>query len=229
MIIRSGLIRNQDGVDFDTFTKHWRNIHAPLVVKIHRLRAYSQNHIRKRLASNPARGLHRVDGISQLYFDDVEAMKSAMASPEQAACIVDLRDFLSDVTLLIQRAGDIQTVGSRRALGIKLIYLLDCETDAANELTQRIISAISTRNQCGKYRINPVIARDVTVDSSISAGSQVVDFVVEIWVEDSSSAHVVSSLCETSKDVDIIGGFIVEELTVLPRPDLWEPSGGVLQ
>jgi uncharacterized protein (TIGR02118 family) len=229
MIIRSGLIRNRDGVDFDTFTQHWRDTHAPLVVKIHGLRAYSQNHIRERLPSNPASGLHRVDGISQLYFDDVEAMKVAMATPEQAACIVDLRDFLSDVTLLIQRAGDTQTFGASRPLAIKLLYLLHCELEAANELAQRIKSAIRARNQSGKHRINPVIARDVTVDRSISAGSQVVDLVVEIWVEDSSSAHVVSSLCETTKDVDVIGGFIVEELTVLPRPDLPESSAGVLQ
>jgi uncharacterized protein (TIGR02118 family) len=200
-----------------------------MVVKIHGLRAYSQNHIRERLSSNPASGLHRVDGISQLYFDNVEAMKIAMASPEQAACIVDLRDFLSDVTLLIQRAGDVQTFGPSRPLPIKLLYLLGCGADAANELTQRTSRSMSARNQSGQYRISPVITRDITVDRSISAGSQVVDLVAEIWVEDSSSAHLVSSLCETSKDVDIIGGFIVEELTVLPRPDLSEPSPRVLR
>jgi hypothetical protein len=71
--------------------------------------------------------------------------------------------------------------------------------------------------------------RDVTVDRSISAGSQVVDLVAEFWAEDRSSAHIVSSLFETSKDVDIIGGFIVEEITVVPRPDLSEPSYGLLQ
>jgi uncharacterized protein (TIGR02118 family) len=229
MIIRSGLIRNRDGVDFGTFRTHWRNVHAPLVVKIRGLRAYSQNHIRERLSSNPASGLHRVDGISQLYFDDVEAMKVAMASPEQAACIVDLRDFLSDVTLLIQRAGDVETFGPSRPLPIKLLYLLNCVPDAPNELAQRIISAMSAGNRGGKYRVNPVIERDVTVDRSISAGNQVVDFVVEIWAEDSSSAHVVSSLCETSEDVDIIGGFIVEELTVLPKPGLSEVSAGAPQ
>lgn len=229
MIIRSGLIRNRDGVGFETFTDHWRNVHAPLVVKISGLRAYSQNHIRERLSSGSASGLHRVDGISQLYFDGIEAMNTAMASPEQAACILDLRDFLSDVTLLIQRAGDIQTSGPSRALPIKLLYLLDCELDAANELAQRAESAMSARSQSGKYRINPVIARDITVDDSISAGRQIVDLVAEFWVEDSDSAHIVSSLCETNNEVDIIGGFIVEELTVIPMRDLSEPSGGALQ
>jgi hypothetical protein len=156
-------------------------------------------------------------------------MNIAMASPEQAACILDLRDFLTDVTLLIQRAGDIQMIGASSALPIKLLYLLDCDPDAADELTRRISSAMSARNQSVKYRINPVIARDIIVDETISAGNQVVDLVVELWAEDNSSAHIVSSFCETSKDVDIIGGFIVEELTVLPMPGLSEPSGGVLQ
>jgi len=30
MIIRSGLIKNRDTVDFGEFSKHWKDVHGPL-------------------------------------------------------------------------------------------------------------------------------------------------------------------------------------------------------
>ncbi|SCB47471.1 EthD family reductase [Rhizobium multihospitium] len=216
MIIRSGLIRNRDGVDFETFTAHWRNVHASLVVKIDGLRAYSQNHVRKRLASNTETELHRVDGISQLYFDDVESMKVSMASPEQDACIVDLRGFLSDVTLLIQQAADFNIFGRNTALPVKLLYLLHCHASDANDLTTRIQAEFGTSGANWQYRINPIIARDVVVDQSISAGEQIVDLVMEIWTENEADSATAAGLVESSTTIGIVAGFQVDELVILP-------------
>ena len=74
MIIRSGLIKNKDTVDFDEFTKHWRDVHGPLARIVPRMRAYSQNHIKRTILDCETRGVHRVDGISQLRFDTVADM-----------------------------------------------------------------------------------------------------------------------------------------------------------
>lgn len=216
MIIRSGLIRNRDGVDFDGFTDHWRNGHAPLVVKIDGLRAYSQNHVLERLSSDESSGLHRIDGMSQLYFDDVESMNISMASPEQEACIVDLRGFLSDVTLLIQQAGDFHQFGNGADLCVKLLYLLHGEAASAEALAESIRTLMSQRGRSWKYRVNPIIARDIVVDQSISAGKQVIDIVMEIWTENDTDADLVKSLVEASDGLDVIGGFVVEEFLVLP-------------
>lgn len=217
MIIRSGLIRNRDGVDFESFTDHWRNGHAPLVVKIDGLRAYSQNHVLQRLSCDETSGLHRVDGMSQLYFDDVESMTVAMASPEQEACIVDLRGFLSDVTLLIQQAGHFYRFGDGPDPLVKLLYLLHGETAAAEALAEGIQTVMSHQSRNWKYRINPIIARDIIVDQSISAGKQVIDLVMEIWTEADSDADLVKSLVQTSHGLDVIGAFVVEEYVVLPQ------------
>jgi uncharacterized protein (TIGR02118 family) len=111
MIIRSGLIKNKDTVDFDEFTKHWREVHGPLARIVPRMRAYSQNHIKRTILDSEKRGLHRVDGISQLRFDTVADMAVGVESPEQHACIVDIRGFLSDVTLLIQEEGELKGGG----------------------------------------------------------------------------------------------------------------------
>lgn len=72
MIIRSGLIRNRDGVDFAAFSEHWRRVHGPLALRVEAMRAYRQNHILARLPAREGDRLHRADGISQLWFDNVE-------------------------------------------------------------------------------------------------------------------------------------------------------------
>ena len=78
MIIRSGLIRNRDGVDFAAFSEHWRRVHGPLALRVEAMQAYRQNHILARLPAREGDRLHRVDGISQLWFDNVESMRVAM-------------------------------------------------------------------------------------------------------------------------------------------------------
>lgn len=217
MIIRSGLIRNRDGVDFQEFTQHWKNVHGPLVVKIDGLRAYSQNHVVDRIATGQAIGLHRVDGISQLYFDDVEQMKTAMASPEQEACIVDLRGFLSDVTLLIQQAGSFQVIGKAADWSVKLLYLLHGQPKAIETLGQAIQAAFEDSDESARFRINPIIARDIVVDQSITAGEQIVDAVLEVWTLDLASSSRAKSIVADAEGVEIIAGFQVNETVVLKQ------------
>lgn len=213
MIIRSGLIRNRDGVDFDTFTTHWQNIHGPLVKKIVGLRAYRQNHILERIIQSEDAALHRVDGISQLYFDDVDAMNAAMASPEQEACIADLKGFLSDVTLLIQDQGKLRTIGPKSiTFSTKLLILLKGKIAFLDALARDVHQAIEASGQAGQMRLNPIIARNVTVDKGISAGAQIVDAVLEIWMSEASTALTLLRGEHASR---IVAGFSVREVAIV--------------
>jgi uncharacterized protein (TIGR02118 family) len=81
MIIRSGLIRNRDDVDFAAFSEHWHLVHGPLALRVEAMRAYRQSHILARLAASEGGRLHRVDGISQLWFDNVESMAWPWSQP----------------------------------------------------------------------------------------------------------------------------------------------------
>ena len=103
---------------------HWRRVHGPLALRVEAMRAYRQNHILARLPAREGDRLHRVDGISQLWFDNVESMRVAMESAEQRACIEDIREFLSDVTILIQQEGERRQHGDVDRLPVKFIYLL---------------------------------------------------------------------------------------------------------
>jgi uncharacterized protein (TIGR02118 family) len=123
MILRSGLIQNRDGVSQDAFGEHWLGVHGPLARKVPFLRGYRQNHIIERLPTPDHAALHRIDGVSELSFDDVPTMVRAMDSPEQQACIDDIKGFLSAVTLMIMQPEQVLD-GPEHAGDAKLMTVL---------------------------------------------------------------------------------------------------------
>lgn len=218
MIIRSGLIRRREDISFEDFTRHWTEVHAPLVTKIDGLRGYAQNHLTRRTATNEgAFGLHRVDGISQLVFDSIEGMTLAMQSPEQDACIADLRGLLSDVTLLIQELGHSIKIGEVDTGSLKSMSLLRGDAAAARSLVDRLtLDAINTRQAC-RIRLNKIVAKDVVVDSTIPAGRQVIDFVLETWTPEGSDLGS-SERLGASRDLELVASFQMREIVVVPFP-----------
>ncbi len=71
------LIQRKDGISRQDFSAHWRNIHAPLAVKIPGIHRYVQNHTPPFLSRNPA-----YDGIVEIWMDDEAAVKAAFDSLE---------------------------------------------------------------------------------------------------------------------------------------------------
>jgi uncharacterized protein (TIGR02118 family) len=215
MIIRSGLIKNHDTVDFGEFSKHWKDVHGPLARIVPRMKAYSQNHIKKTLASGEQFGFHRVDGISQLRFDTVADMAAGMDSPEQHACIVDIQGFLSDVTILIQEEGELNQIGHSTPNGIKLMYLLR-GNDAA--LTQLLGALPNVLAAGGSFRLNRIINRDFRVDSTVPTGNQMVDGVLEVFLAGDATGESFNKAAavESALGIDIIGAYEVSEYVVLP-------------
>jgi uncharacterized protein (TIGR02118 family) len=215
VIIRSGLIKNHDTVDFGEFSKHWKDVHGPLARIVPRMKAYSQNHIKKTLASGEQFGFHRVDGISQLRFDTVADMAAGMDSPEQHACIVDIQGFLSDVTILIQEEGELNQIGHSTPNGIKLMYLLR-GNDAA--LTQLLGALPNVLAAGGSFRLNRIINRDFRVDSTVPTGNQMVDGVLEVFLAGDATGESFNKAAavESALGIDIIGAYEVSEYVVLP-------------
>lgn len=216
MIIRSGLIKNHDSVDFGDFSKHWKDVHGPLARIVPRMRAYSQNHIRKTLTSGEPFGFHRVDGISQLRFDSPADMAAAMDSSEQHACIVDIKGFLSAVTILIQEEGKLSQFGHATTNGIKLMYLLRGSDEALARLLDALSKVLSATG--GSFRLNRIINRDFRVDPTVPAGEQMIDGVLEVFLAGDVTAESFNEAAEIecSPGVDVTGAYEVSEHVVLP-------------
>ena len=190
MIIRSGLIRNRDGVDFAAFSEHWRRVHGPLALRVEAMRAYRQNHILARLPAREGDRLHRVDGISQLWFDNVESMRVAMESDEQRACIEDILEFLSDVTILIQQESERRLHGNVDRLPVKFIHLLAGQEAAMKNLEDRLFADLAASFANAALRVNRIVDRGFSVDSTVSAGGQVIDAVLELWLPQGTDAAI---------------------------------------
>ena len=212
MIIRSGLIRNRDDVDFTAFSEHWRRVHGPLALCVEAMRAYRQNHILARLPAREGGRLHRVDGISQLWFDNVESMRVAMESAEQA-CIEDIREFLSDVTILIQQEGERWQHGDVDRLPVKFVYLLAGPEAAMKIMEDRFFAALAASFANAAPRVNPIVDRGFSVDPTVSAGGQVIDAVLELWLQQGANDAVAPRVLSESPNMDmgIIGAFRVDE------------------
>jgi uncharacterized protein (TIGR02118 family) len=219
MIIRSGLIRNRDGVDFAAFSEHWRHVHGPLALRVEAMRAYRQNHILERLPALQGDRLHRVDGISQLWFDDVESMRVAMESAEQRACIEDIRGFLGDVTILVQQEGKTRQHGDVDRLPVKFVYLLAGPEDAIETTVDRLFADLAASLANAALRINRIVDRGFSVDPTVSAGGQVIDAVVEIWLPEGTNDAIAERVLSESPDVEVVGAFRVNEVILKSQPN----------
>jgi len=223
MIIRSGLLRNQESVSKKTFDQHWRDIHGPLARVVPDMRAYAQNHVITPLFSDTDQ-LHRIDGISQLWFDDVAAMRQAMASPEQAACVEDIKGFLKQVTIVIQSPGQWTYFGERQGTRSKVMAALVGEPGDAAAYRKGLGEWFAdTVTHGGSVRLNQVVERGFAVDPNVPRGDDVVAAIAEIWLNDSGEvekARTVASLGTTARSLTCVSVLHVEEVPILePLPD----------
>ena len=84
------VVHKRPDMDRDEFRRYWRDVHGPLAAKMPGLRKYVQNYP----LPYAAYGDPPCDGIAELWFDSAEALRVAFASPEGAATMADVPNFL---------------------------------------------------------------------------------------------------------------------------------------
>ncbi len=97
MIKRMGFVKRKDGMSLEAFHAHWLNVHAPLAAKAPGLRRYivSTTIVGEGLSYTPA-----FDGLAEFWYDDMDALEAAEASPEWAATRADSPNFIGSVAAL---------------------------------------------------------------------------------------------------------------------------------
>lgn len=83
MIKVLGLLTRKDGISHEEFVRHWLDVHAPLALAVPGILRYVQSHIvgtrsRPDIAATDV----EVDGIAELWYDDMESFECAAATPE---------------------------------------------------------------------------------------------------------------------------------------------------
>ena len=88
------LIRRKPGMSFADFDRYWREVHGAIAARIPGMRRYIQCHALDDGAE--------YDGAAEAWFDDMDAVRRAVASPEYAAAREDEGRFIDlDRTTLI--------------------------------------------------------------------------------------------------------------------------------
>jgi uncharacterized protein (TIGR02118 family) len=83
MIKFLSLLTRKDGTTHEEFVRHWLEIHAPLAHAVPGIRRYVQSHITgtRSRPDIPDTDVE-VDGIAELWYDDLATAQRAAASPE---------------------------------------------------------------------------------------------------------------------------------------------------
>lgn len=211
MIIRSGLIQNRPDVEPTGFARHWREVHGPLARKVPNLRGYVQNLVTRRVTSGES-GLHLVDGISQLWFDDVDAMTAGTNSPEQRACIEDISRFLSGVTLAIQKPGGWARGALRKGFKLMAVFV-GADAEAAGN---HMAAIVGRAEDLVDYRVNPVAVRGVVVDEAVASSRVPIVAIAEAWFETDDVRNRVLDLLVRTSDASPVAAMAVTETVLMP-------------
>lgn len=103
MIARFGLLQKRDDLSQEAFSAHWRNVHGPLAAQWPGLRRYMQHVVvnKEQFGIAQKRGPWDFDGMSELHFDTLEDMKTAVAQPVFGDALQDEGNVFKDVHLVV--------------------------------------------------------------------------------------------------------------------------------
>ncbi len=102
MIKVLSLLTRKSGLTHDQFMKHWVEIHAPLAHGVPGIRRYVQSHIADtRTRPDIPEMQVEIDGIAELWYDDIGAMRRSAATPEAQRLYADGALFIGRIKSFI--------------------------------------------------------------------------------------------------------------------------------
>jgi uncharacterized protein (TIGR02118 family) len=81
-VVRMGMIRRLETLSPLQFSEHWKGPHGAIASLIPNLRRYHQNHFTEAFRIGDWPDVWRLDGLSELWFDDIPTMLKSIASPD---------------------------------------------------------------------------------------------------------------------------------------------------
>jgi uncharacterized protein (TIGR02118 family) len=94
------LSRRRSDMTHEQYVAHWRDVHAPLFSSQPDTKRYVRRYIQSRITNDRPEGpvLGEVDGIVQLWFDDIEGFNAFAASPSYKNVIQPDEERFTDPT-----------------------------------------------------------------------------------------------------------------------------------
>lgn len=191
-VYRCALFNRRGDISPEAFRRHWLDVHAPLAARLPGLGSYRQNHIVERLYEDPKSPLQSIDGIAQLSFPSVAAMEVSDASPEYAACKLDIPKFQGGITILVIASDELLP---GRGGAAKLLWVSTRRPSArADGLRERWLASHRDVARevpgCRRFVQNFVIDRGHPVSAGVPSGNpEGAEAVGEMWFDDAQAAR----------------------------------------
>ncbi|MPZ68009.1 MAG: EthD family reductase [Actinobacteria bacterium] len=87
------VLKRRDGMSHQEFIEHWRHNHAPLVLGLPGVKRYVQNCPVEIPGKEPP-----YDGVAEVWFDSLEALRTAVTSPQWEVVLGDEKNFMGPTT-----------------------------------------------------------------------------------------------------------------------------------
>jgi uncharacterized protein (TIGR02118 family) len=191
MIVRMGLLTRLPNLPVEQFRKHWRTVHGPLAARLPGLRAYHQNHIvdSEQLGISYPRGNWNIDGFSELWFDDRDAMRRAIASEAYAPIAADSDAFVSDTRVIVAEQQVVVPVPADAGPLIKRMSILThsqgCDADRFRHEWWTVHAPMVQRfPELVGYTQNLIVDREGVPGASSARDAVPADGIVEMWFRD---------------------------------------------
>lgn len=98
MIKVAGLLTRKEGITHEAFVRHWFDIHAPLAHAVPGIRRYVQCHVTgTRTRPDIPETKVDIDGIAELWYDDLASFERAAATPEMKRLTDDGALFIGQI------------------------------------------------------------------------------------------------------------------------------------
>lgn len=103
LVKRMSTLTRREDVGSDTFQNEWFDIHSVLVKRIPEVKGYAQDLVFERMLGRrpAARADLRIDGIVELWFDDIERLKEGFASGAGKTLMTHAAEFIGEISTFL--------------------------------------------------------------------------------------------------------------------------------
>jgi uncharacterized protein (TIGR02118 family) len=228
MQVRMGLLNKPEDWSLARFRQHWREHHAQLARQLPGLRHYQQNHVvdSAQRGIQYARGPEQLDGISQLAFDDDEAMRAAFATDVGPKLVADENHFIGRLRI-VTVTQHVVVEPPMPGTALKRMSLLRRREDVSPEqfahewqavhgpLVKRLPGVLG-------YRQNLITQRQSPKGTVVGHDGLPVDGIVELWFASTDSLDAAfaspvgrEAMAHATTFIAEITTFLVDEVVVV--------------